>query len=72
MQDTPDMTWQEAYVEVVIPKMAAQRDTVRQEVLAELNQRPHSTSVTSSTAQKADAAPSEDIEDVIRQAIRGQ
>lgn len=72
LQADPRIDLTGAYQRVVIPKLAANRDQVRQDVLKELASQPHSTSVTRTTPGRADesGAP-RDSRDIIRQSIAG-
>lgn len=71
LQKNPEMGLHDAYMSIVVPKLAAGRDQVRQDVLAELKSRPHSTTVTSTVSGRAvsDAEPAS-TEDIVRAAIR--
>lgn len=72
LQKNPNAGLRDAYQTVVIPKLAADHDKIRQEVLAELNGRPHSTSVTSTVSSRtAETSGPQDTQAIIRQAIRG-
>lgn len=67
-------TWglKDAYQQVIIPKLSANRDQVRTEVLAELNTRPHATTVTSTTTgRNIPTTEAMSTEDVVREAMRG-
>lgn len=59
LQADPQMTLEGAWRKVVVPKMAADRDRIRQEVLAELNAKPRSTATAPNTPvpTAADDAP---------------
>lgn len=62
-----------AYRKVVFPKMIAERNTMRQQVLQEVKQAPRSTSVTSkSTAPAKNVAPAgpRKLEDIINEQIK--
>ena len=61
----------EAYQKVVIPKLAAGRDTMRAELLAELKGRPHSTSVISSAASTREDTGPADTGDIVRRVLSG-
>lgn len=73
LQQNPQADLRSAYQQVVIPKLAADRDKVRQEVLAEMKARPHSTSATTTTAGRStpDNGPRE-TQDIIRESLRRQ
>ena len=71
LKANPGVTLEQAYQKAVLPKLAAQRDTIRQEVLAELNGRPHSTTVTSTvTGRTAPDAGPMDTADIVAEAVR--
>lgn len=53
----PQLTLEDAYMQVVMPKLAADRQKLWQEFIAEQNKHPHSTSAT--TAAAATAAPTD-------------
>jgi hypothetical protein len=62
-----------AYIKVVIPRLQQSRDTMRAEILAELNQRPKAVTGTApSAAPSSTPTGPRDLEDVIRDAIRGK
>lgn len=71
LQKNPQAGLRDAYQTVVIPKLAAGRDKVRQDVLSELNARPHSSTVTSTVSGRTapDTGP-RDTQDIIRESIR--
>jgi hypothetical protein len=72
LQKNPNAGLREAYMAVVVPRMAADRDKVRQEVLAELQSRPHTTTATSSvTGRAAEKSEPMNTADIVRQALRG-
>jgi hypothetical protein len=72
LQSDAAVDLQTAYQRVVIPKLAASRDTIRQDVLKELATRPHSTVAGSSVAgSRADDTGPADTADIVRQALRG-
>lgn len=67
----PQAGLRDAYQQVVIPKLTAGRDKMRQEVLAELNARPHASTVTSTVPGRTapDTGPQETA-DIVREALR--
>jgi len=66
----PKAGLKDAYLTVCLPKLAADKDKVRQEVLAELNARPRSTTTTSTVPSRgADKSEPQDTQDIIRRAI---
>jgi hypothetical protein len=68
----PEVVLRMAYQQVVVPKLAANRDSVRQSVIEELKTRPHSTSVTTTVAGRSSAsADSASTEDIVRNIARG-
>lgn len=73
LQNDQRASLEQAYQRVVLPKLAASRDAMREEVLAELKQRPHSTSAIPSLAQRQEQAEPQSIEDVVAKAagLRG-
>nr|ALS91303.1 diverge_rpsU: rpsU-divergently transcribed [uncultured bacterium] len=71
LKANPGISLEAAYQKVVVPKLATQRDSIRQEVLAELNGRPRSTTVTSTvTGRTAPDSGPQDTTDIIWDAIR--
>jgi hypothetical protein len=72
LQRNPNAGLRDAYMTVVLPKMAADRDKVRQEVLAEMSNRPHTTTASSSVTGRArETSEPVDTSDIVRQALRG-
>lgn len=72
LQANPNWSLERAYQQVVWPKMQANRDQIRQDVLREVKQAPRSTSVQAGPT-KAAPAPStgpRSMEDVIAESIR--
>lgn len=71
LQVDPRMTLEGAWRKVVVPKMAADRDRMRQKVLAELNGKPRSTATAPATPvpTAVDDAP-KGMEAVIWKAMR--
>jgi hypothetical protein len=67
----PSLTLEGAYRQAVLPKLQADRDKMRQEILAEMNRRPAAASGTVPGAAPAASAGEQSTEDVIRDAIRG-
>jgi hypothetical protein len=71
LQSNPTWGLKDAYQSVVIPKLAANRDTVRQSVLDELKTRPHSTTVTSTVSGRTSQGGEPlDTADIVRNAAR--
>jgi hypothetical protein len=66
----PNISLQDAYDLVVLPKLTADRNRIYQELLAEQNARPHSTSI-ANTASRQSEAPTGDSRDIIRRSIAG-
>ena len=71
-KDPSITTVEQAYFKVVAPKLAANRDSIRKEVLAELNRKRHAAqgSVAPTSRTPAASGP-RDTEDIIRDAIAG-
>ncbi len=68
----PDAVLRMAYQSVVLPKLAANRDIVRSEVMAELKSRPHSSTVTTTVSGRGVQSPEAvDTADIVRQALAG-
>jgi hypothetical protein len=66
----PDVVLRMAYQSVVLPKLAANRDTVRAEVMAELKNRPHASTVTTTVSGRGVQSPEAvDTESIVRQAM---
>jgi hypothetical protein len=66
----PEVVLRQAYQSVVLPKLAANRDTVRSEVMAELKNRPHASTVTTTVSGRGVQSPEAvDTEDIVRQAL---
>jgi hypothetical protein len=67
--ENPQMELVDAYMQVVPQKLTANRTTMRQELLAEINSQPHSTSVqTSPTAPQKQKGP-KTTEEIAREVI---
>ncbi len=66
----PDVVLRMAYQQVVLPKLAANRDTVRAEVMAELKNRPHSSTVTTTVGRTSQPSDVLDTESIVRAAMR--
>lgn len=72
LQKNPKSSLHAAYQSVVLPKLSASREQVRQQVIAEMNARPHSTVAGSSvTGRTAPEAAQQDTSDIVREAMRG-
>ena len=73
LQDNPSFNLERAYQTVVWPKMQAQRDQIRQEVLAEIKKAPKSTAAPSTSVRVAPVPSTgpRKLEDVINDAIKG-
>jgi hypothetical protein len=71
LQSDPRIDLTGAYQRIVIPKLAANRDQVRQDVLRELNTRPHSTSVTRTASSRVEDTQPRNTRDIIAAAIAG-
>jgi hypothetical protein len=71
LQSNPQATLEAAYRHVVFPKIAATRDTIRQDVLKELQSAPRATATPTAQTKPAPKTSSgpRDLEDVIREAI---
>lgn len=73
LQSNPKLSLEGAYRQIVFPKVAADRDKMRQELLKEIKQAPQSTSATSgaskASAQSATSGP-RNLEDVIAEAVK--
>jgi hypothetical protein len=67
----PLKPFDQVYREVVFGKLAATRDQVRQDVLAEVQNRPHSTSVTKVAGGAPEGTGPRSSADIIRDSIRG-
>ena len=67
----PLKPFDQVYREVVFGKLAAARDQVRQDVLAEIQNRPHSTSVTKVAGGAPEGTGPRSSADIIRDSIRG-
>jgi hypothetical protein len=67
----PLKPFDQVYREVVFGKLAATRDQVRQDVLAEIQNRPHSTSVTKVAGGAPEGTGPRSSADIIRDSIRG-
>jgi hypothetical protein len=65
LQADQSVSLEQAYQRVVLPKLAADRDKIRQEVLAELNQRPHSTTTRATTGGRSDDAEARSSREII-------
>jgi hypothetical protein len=58
-------------MEVILPKIQADRNTMREEILAEINGKPRKTSAATSTAAaKADEGKSKSTSDFAREALK--
>jgi len=67
----PQLSLEAAYRKVVFPKLRANRDTMRADLLKEINQQPRSTSaVVNTSAARQDEGGSSDITEIIRAAAR--
>lgn len=72
LKSNPKVSLEGAYRHVVFPKMSAERNKIREEVLKELKQAPKATSATTGVS-KATATPAtgpRNLEDVIREAAQ--
>ena len=71
LRSDPKISLEEAYRQVVFPKLIAERNKIRQEVLDEVKAAPTSTSVTPRVASKpnAQSAGPRSLEDVIKEQI---
>jgi hypothetical protein len=67
----PLKPFDQVYREVVFGKLAATRDQVRQDVLVEIQNRPHSTSVTKVAGGAPEGTGPRSSADIIRDSIRG-
>jgi hypothetical protein len=66
----PQLDLVDAYMQVVPPKLAADRNKMRSELIAELNEQPHSTSVqVSPAAQKKENTGPKSTADIAREVI---
>ncbi len=66
----PEVVLRMAYQSIVLPKLAANRDTVRAEVMAELKNHPHSSTVTTTVSGRGVQSPEAvDTESIVRQAM---
>jgi hypothetical protein len=69
LQSEPQTSLEAAYQRVVLPKLAANRDSLRQEILKELAERPHSTVTrTATSGRSGDDAP-RDSRDIISRVV---
>lgn len=69
-----NLTLEQAYHKVVLPKLSQSRDDMRRQILAELKQKPHAVSGLAPAAARP-AMPSSaprDLEDVIRESLASQ
>lgn len=66
----PKMELVDAYLQVVMPKLSTERTTMRQELLAEINGHPNSTSLTSAAATSPKNEKARSTSDVAREVMR--
>jgi len=72
LQKDPHVSLEIAYQRVVLPKLAANRDAIRADVLKELQSRPHSTTTNQHGVRpKRGRRWPQDTADIARQAMRG-
>jgi hypothetical protein len=63
------ITFEDAYMQVVVPKLAGDRTKIRQEVLTEINGQPRSSSATSTVAPPANTDKPKTTADIARELI---
>jgi hypothetical protein len=66
----PDLDIEDAYIDVVIPKLAGDRTKMREEILAELKKAPASTSTSVQQPAADGAGTPKSMEDIIRESIK--
>ncbi|HEX6272885.1 MAG TPA: hypothetical protein VFZ53_07595, partial [Polyangiaceae bacterium] len=69
MREDRRLNLEAAYRRVVIPKLRAQRDTMRGEILAEINGKPKAVTGTTPAGAPPVAASSDDLQSIIRASI---
>jgi hypothetical protein len=69
LQADQNLSMHDAYIQVVIPKLAGDRTKMRQELVTELKKAPNATSTTSTTQAGKSAAP-KTLEDIIRESAK--
>lgn len=63
------ITMEDAYMQVVVPKLAGERTKIRQEVLAEIEKQPKSSSVTTAPAPKPETTKPKTTADIAREVM---
>jgi hypothetical protein len=63
------ISFEDAYMQLVIPKLAGDRTKIRQETIAELNSQPRSSSATSTVAPKADESRPKTTAEIAREVM---